>query len=76
MIRRPWVVTVDDLKEMPSKAEISKDSSVGIDLGIKDYAILSDGRKFSNPKYLENTKKRLAHLQKVLARKERVGGET
>ena len=63
-------VTVDDLQEMPSKAEISKDSSVGIDLGIKDYAILSDGRKFSNPKHLENTKKRLAHLQKVLARKQ------
>ena len=65
------VVTVDDLQEMPSKAEISKDSSVGIDLGIKDYAILSDGTKFSNPKHLENTKKRLAHLQKVLARKEK-----
>ena len=65
------VVTVDDLQDMPSKAEISKDSSVGIDLGIKDYAILSDGRKFSNPKHLENTKKRLAHLQKVLARKEK-----
>ena len=63
------VVTVDDLQEMPSKAEISKDSSVGIDLGIKDYAILSDGRKFSNPKHLENSKKKLAHLQKVFARK-------
>ena len=65
------VVTVDDLQEIPSKAEIRKDSSVGIDLGIKYYAILSDGRKFSNPKYLENTKKKLAHLQKVLARKEK-----
>ena len=65
------VVTVDDLKEIPSKAEIRKDSSVGIDLGIKYYAILSDGRKFSNPKYLENAKKRLAHLQKVLSRKEK-----
>ena len=64
-------VVIDDLQEMPSKAEISKDSSVGIDLGIKDYAILSDGRKFSNPKHLENTKKKLAHLQKVLARKEK-----
>lgn len=65
------VVTVDDLQDMPSKAEISKDSSVGIDLGIKDYAILSDGRKFSNPKHLENTKKKLAHLQKVFSRKEK-----
>ena len=65
------VVTVDDLQDMPSKAEISKDNSVGIDLGIKDYAILSDGRKFSNPKHLENAKKRLEHFQKVLARKEK-----
>lgn len=65
------VVTVDDLQDMPLKAEIKKDNSVGIDLGIKDYAILSDGRKFSNPKHLENTKKKLAHLQKVLARKEK-----
>ena len=64
-------VVIDDLQEMPSKAEISKDSSVGIDLGIKDYAILSDGTKFSNPKHLENTKKKLEHLQKVLARKEK-----
>ena len=65
------VVTVDDLQEMPPKAEVRKDNSVGIDLGIKDYAILSDGTKFSNPKHLENTKKRLAHFQKVLARKEK-----
>lgn len=65
------VVVIDDLQEIPSKAEIRKDNSVGIDLGIKDYAILSDGRKFSNPKHLENTNKKLAHLQKVLARKEK-----
>lgn len=65
------VVVIDDLQEIPSKAEIRKDNSVGIDLGIKDYAILSDGRKFSNPKHIENTKKKLAHLQKVLARKEK-----
>ena len=64
-------VVIDDLQEMPSKAEIRKDNSVGIDLGIKDYAILSDGRKFSNPKHLENTNKKLAHLQKVFARKEK-----
>ena len=64
-------VVIDDLQEIPSKAEISKDNSVGIDLGIKDYAILSDGTKFSNPKHLDNTKKKLAHLQKVFSRKEK-----
>lgn len=65
------VVVIDDLQEMPLKAEVRKDNSVGIDLGIKDYAILSDGRKFSNPKHLENAKNKLAHLQKVFARKEK-----
>ena len=65
------VVLIDDLQEMPQKAEVRKDNSVGIDLGIKDYAILSDGTKFSNHKHLENAKKRLAHLQKVFSRKEK-----
>ena len=51
-----------------SKAKISEDTSVGIDLGIKDYAILSDGTKYSNPKYYERSKARLALLQQRFAR--------
>lgn len=63
------VITVDDLQPKPTKAKLVKDNAVGIDLGIKDYAILSDGTKFANPKHLERSQKRLAHLQKVFARK-------
>jgi len=62
------VITVDDLQPKPTKAKLVKDNAVGIDLGIKDYAILSDGTKFSNPKHLEKAQKKLAHLQKVFAR--------
>ena len=63
------VITVDDLQPKPTKTKLVKDNAIGVDLGIKDYAILSDGTKFTNPKHLEKAQKNLAHLQKVFARK-------
>ena len=44
-------------------------NSVGIDLGIKDFAITSDGLRFKNPKYLRSSLKKLAKLQRNMARK-------
>ena len=66
------VITVDDLQPKPTKTKLVKDNAIGVDLGIKDYAILSDGTKFSNPKHLEKSQRNLAHLQKVFARKDKV----
>ena len=43
--------------------------SVGIDLGIKDFAITSDGLRFKNPKYLKSSLEKLAKFQRNLARK-------
>lgn len=43
--------------------------SCGIDLGLKDFCILSDGIKFNNPKFLVHNEKRLRLLQKSLSRK-------
>lgn len=62
------VITVDDLQSKPTKAKLVKDSAVGIDLGIKDYAILSDGTKFTNPKHLEKAQRKLAWLQRDFVR--------
>lgn len=42
---------------------------VGIDLGIKDFAITSDGEKIANPKYLKKSLRRLKMLQRRLSRK-------
>ena len=42
---------------------------VGIDLGIKDFAITSDGEKFDNHKYLNKSAAKLARLQRQLSRK-------
>ena len=45
------------------------DKQVGIDLGIKDLAITSDGNKYPNHKYLKQSEKKLAKLQRQLSRK-------
>lgn len=44
---------------------------VGIDVGLKDFAITSDGEVFSNPKWLRKSEKRLRRLQKDLSRKKK-----
>ena len=61
-------IVVEDNKPQKSKAKISEETSVGIDLGIKDYAILSDGTKYSNPKYYERNRLKLKVLQQKFAR--------
>lgn len=45
--------------------------SIGIDLGLKDFAILSNGIKIKNYKFLRNFEKRLALEQRRLSRKTR-----
>ena len=42
---------------------------VGVDIGIKNLAITSDGRKYPNSKYTYKSEKQLARLQRQLSRK-------
>ena len=42
---------------------------IGVDLGLKEFAITSNGDKFDNPKYLAKSQNKLAKLQKQLSRK-------
>ena len=44
-------------------------SCVGLDLGVKDLVITSNGEKFENKHLLKNSEKRIKHLQKVLSKK-------
>ena len=44
-------------------------SIIGLDLGIKEFCITSDGEMISNPKYLKKSLDKLAKLQKELSRK-------
>lgn len=53
----------------PPKCIIDHTTSIGIDVGIKDFVVLSTGEKVKNPKYLESCEKRLKILQRRLSRK-------
>ena len=44
---------------------------IGLDLGIKDLCITSDGKKYKNPKTIKKYEKHLAKLQRQLAHKEK-----
>lgn len=48
-------------------------SSVGIDVGLKDFAILSDGTKYENQKWLRKLEKKLAKEQRILSRRKKGG---
>lgn len=54
-------------QEEKEKLPISN-NEIGIDLGIKEFCITSDGEMVENPKYLRNSEKRLRKLQKDLSR--------
>ena len=44
------------------------EKQIGIDLGIKEFAITSNGEMIANPKYLRKTEKKIQKLQKNLSR--------
>lgn len=58
------LVDQNDEKPLPKT-----NKNVGIDLGLKEFAITSDGDIISNPKYLAKSEKRIVRLQRQLSRK-------
>ena len=48
-------------------------SKVGIDLGLKNFAALSDGRLIENPRHLKKREEKLSLLQRRLSRKKKGG---
>lgn len=55
--------------DIEAKPLHSNGAVVGVDLGIKDFAITSDGWKIPNPNFLRKSEKKLANLQKQMSRK-------
>ena len=47
------------------------DKKIGLDLGIKDLCITSDGTKYENPKTIRKYEKKLTKLQRQLSHKEK-----
>jgi putative transposase len=57
--------------EIPNKKPIVESKAVGIDLGIKTFATLSNGIEIENPKHLRKAMCRLKKAQRKLSRKKK-----
>lgn len=62
-----WFVSVQVEQDITKPKE--PETVLGVDVGIKELAVCSNGQVFENPKHLKKSKKKLAHAQKNLARK-------
>lgn len=57
-------ILCDTNTEIPTKVPITENTTIGIDLGIKDFAITSEGEVFSNPKFLHKALSKLKYIQR------------
>jgi putative transposase len=57
-----------EVKKDPIQS-FDKNKIIGVDLGVKDLLVTSNGDKLPNPKYLKKQVKKLCHIQKDLSRK-------
>ena len=57
------LVNCEEQEKLPQS-----NNEIGIDLGIKEFCITSDGEMIENPKYLKKSEKKLRKLQKDLSR--------
>lgn len=60
------ILVEQEMKELPKN-----DFAIGIDLGLTDFAITSDGIKYSNPRYLRKSLNKLAKEQRKLSRRKK-----
>jgi len=58
-----FAVEVADPVQLPATGSV-----VGVDLGIKDFAVTSDGEKIANPRHLAKRERNLARYQRRMAR--------
>ena len=62
-------IVVDMGKYSISRSPISENQAVGVDVGIKDFLILSNGEKFENKRFFRTNEQRIRRLNKSLSRK-------
>lgn len=64
-------ILVESETVYPKAKKPREDKTLGIDLGIKDYATFSDGTVVQNPKYFTKKLKQLKRQQRKLSRKKK-----
>ena len=64
-------ILCDTGEDLPSRLKVTEENSVGIDLGIKDFLVTSEGEVIDNPKFLRNSIDRLKVLQRRASKKQK-----
>jgi putative transposase len=65
-----WYVTFAIDTNEPEPMDEAR-HAIGVDLGIKDFAVTSDGERIANPRHLERKARNLARYQRRMARCQR-----
>ena len=71
-----WDVTLGSVFITPDTPLIAADPAcvVGIDLGLKDFAVLSNGERIPAPQFFRKAERKLRRAQRVLSRREKSSG--
>jgi len=70
-------ILLEDGKELQKpilrlrSVQVTEGKAVGLDMGLTDFCITSEGSKFENPRWLEKHEKNLKNKQKDLSRKQK-----
>jgi len=66
-----WFISLACELELPDPAPvaITEERAVGIDVGLKSFAVLSDGSEIENPRFLKSALAKLKQAQRHLSRK-------
>jgi len=62
-------ILVEINEDIPQLKPIDENKAIGIDLGIKTFAVLSNGEEIQNPKHLKSALKRLKKQQRRVSKK-------
>ena len=66
-----WCVCLCDIGDISQITQANEDQLIGIDLGLKEFAITSDGEVFETPKLYRSKQKKLKRKQQILARRKK-----
>ena len=64
-----WYASLTIERDTPTASAVPGGGGVGVDLGVKTLATLSDGTVAPNPRHMGGNLRRLAHAQRVLSRR-------
>src|SRR5271170_82690 len=68
-------ILTENQSELPKKRPVREKTAVGIDMGVKTMATLSDGTTFLNPKFLRKSLRRLRVEQRRMSRRFKKGAK-